>query len=112
MDDRIAPQRNRAMARDSPGDEPNRMGDLLGRRHRRETDFIACPDDAASLSQAELRLDLRPVLLDHEGYPVWPSTLFARFGEEDHIPIELHTPPLQLEDRHQAGGDAQLVIDR
>ena len=66
---------------------------------------------AAAFRHGEFGVDLSEVLADHEvDADAGHVGLFTRFGEEDHVAIELHAEALQHQHGHQVRGQHRLVI--
>ncbi len=110
VDDRVGAQGHRAVARRPARGQRDAVGDLLGRLHAREPYLSARARDAAALGEAVLGVDLRPVVLDQELDAELRAGLLAGLGQEDHVAVERHVQPLQLQHHHQRGDDVVLVV--
>ena len=108
---RVGAQRRRAVPRRPSRRERDAVRDLLRGLHGREAHLATRAGHAAAFREAVLGVDLRPVVLHHELDAELRAGFLAGLGQEDHVAIERHVQPLQLQHHHQGGDDVVLVVD-
>ena len=80
--------------------EINTVRDFLNALNSRVLYLAINARDRATFGETELRLNFIEMLVHHKLDTKLRCALFARFGKEDHIAVELNVLPLKLEHHH------------